>query len=76
MRVEQTYTFRKWLDGLEDRAGRARVLVRIDRLIGGNPGPHRQLAGGVSELKIDVGPGLSRLLRAARFDAAPPAGRR
>ena len=57
MRVEQTDTFRKWLDGLEDRAGRARVLVRIDRLIGGNPGQHRQLAGGVSELKIDVGPG-------------------
>jgi len=57
MRVEQTDTFRKWLDGLEDRAGRARVLVRIDRLIRGNPGQHRQLAGGVSELKIDVGPG-------------------
>lgn len=57
MRVEQTDTFRKWLGGLEDRAGRARVLVRIDRLIGGNPGQHRQLAGGVSELKIDVGPG-------------------
>ena len=56
MRVEQTDTFRKWLGGLEDRAGRARVLVRIDRLIGGNPGQHRQLAGGVSELKIDVGP--------------------
>ena len=57
MRVEQTDTFRQWLDGLKDRAGRARVLVRIDRLIGGNPGQHRQLAGGVSELKIDVGPG-------------------
>ena len=46
MRVEQTDTFRKWLDGLKDRAGRARVLVRIDRLIGSNPGQHRQLAGG------------------------------
>jgi putative addiction module killer protein len=57
MRVEQTHTFRQWLDGLKDRAGRARVLVRIDRLIGGNPGQHRQLASGVSELKIDVGPG-------------------
>ena len=57
MRVEQTDTFRQWLDGLKDRVGRARVLVRIDRLIGGNPGQHRQLAGGVSELKIDVGPG-------------------
>jgi putative addiction module killer protein len=29
----------------------------VDRLIHGNPGKHRNLAGGVSELKIDVGPG-------------------
>ena|SRR6187402_660451 len=57
MRVEQTETFRSWIDGLKDRAGRARILVRIDRLIAGNPGLHRSLADGVSELKIDVGPG-------------------
>ena len=57
MRVEQTEVFRKWIDGLKDRAGRARILVRIDRLIAGNPGAHRNLADGVSELKIDVGPG-------------------
>lgn len=57
MRVEQTDTFRKWIDGLKDRAGRARILVRIDRLIAGNPGLHRDLTDGVSELKIDVGPG-------------------
>ena len=36
---------------------RARILVRVDRLIHGNPGPHRNLTDGVSELKIDVGPG-------------------
>ncbi len=57
MRVEQTDVFRGWLGALKDRAGRARVLVRIDRLVAGNPGLHRKLAGGVSELKIDVGPG-------------------
>ena len=57
MRVEQTDVFRKWIDALKDRAGRARILVRIDRLITGNPGMHRDLADGVSELKIDVGPG-------------------
>jgi putative addiction module killer protein len=57
MRVEQTEVFRKWIDGLKDRSGRARVLVRIDRLIAGNPGQHRVLADGVCELKIDVGPG-------------------
>lgn len=42
---------------LRDPAGRARVLMRVDRLIHGNPGNHRNLTEGVSELKIDVGPG-------------------
>ena len=31
--------------------------MRVDRLIHGNPGTHRKLNGGVSELKIDFGPG-------------------
>ncbi|MGI8977685.1 MAG: type II toxin-antitoxin system RelE/ParE family toxin [Pirellulaceae bacterium] len=57
MRVEQTDDFREWIDALKDRAGRARILVRIDRLIQGNPGQHRNLSDGVSELKIDFGPG-------------------
>ena len=45
------------MDRLRDQAGRARILVRVDRLIHGNPGDHRNLPGGVSELKIDFGPG-------------------
>ena len=57
MRVEKTDEYREWLDELRDRAGRARILVRVDRLIDGNPGQHRDLTDGVSELKIDVGPG-------------------
>ena len=57
MRVEKTDVYRKWIDALKDRAGRARVLVRVDRLIQGNPGQHRNLTDGVSELKVDVGPG-------------------
>jgi putative addiction module killer protein len=57
MRVEQTDEYRSWIEGLRDRAGRARVLVRVDRLIHGNPGLHRNLTDGVSELKVDVGPG-------------------
>ena len=57
MRVEKTDDYREWIDALKDRAGRARVLVRVDRLIQGNPGPHRNLTDGVSELKVDVGPG-------------------
>src|SRR6266568_3231452 len=55
--VEKTDEFRDWIDTLKDRAGRARILVRIDRLIDGNPGQHRDLTDGVSELKIDLGPG-------------------
>jgi len=46
-----------WINELKDRAGRSRVLIRVDRLIHGNPGLHRNLTEGVSELKIDVGPG-------------------
>ncbi len=57
MQVEQTADYREWLDALKDLAGRARVLMRVDRLVNGNPGAHRNLSEGVSELKIDVGPG-------------------
>ena len=57
MRVEKTDEYRDWIDELKDRSGRARILVRVDRLIDGNPGQHRDLTDGVSELKIDFGPG-------------------
>lgn len=57
MRVEKTDEYREWIDDLKDLAGRARKLMRVDRLIHGNPGTHRNLTDGVSELKIDVGPG-------------------
>ena len=57
MRVEKTDEFRAWIDGLRDLAARARILMRIDRLVHGNPGSHRNLTEGVSELKVDVGPG-------------------
>jgi putative addiction module killer protein len=57
MLVEKTEEFRDWLEMLKDRAGRSRILVRVDRLIDGNPGHHRHLTDGVSEMKIDVGPG-------------------
>ena len=57
MHVEKTGGYRAWIDSLKDLAGRARVLMRVDRLIHGNPGAHRKLTEGVAELKIDVGPG-------------------
>ena len=57
MRVEKTDEYRDWIDGLKDLSSRARILMRVDRLIHGNPGVHRNLTHGVSELKVDVGPG-------------------
>ncbi len=57
MRIRTTELYRDWINALKDRAARARIQVRVDRLAHGNPGQHRNLAGGISELKIDVGPG-------------------
>lgn len=56
-RIQTTTQFTKWLDRLKDVSGRARIQIRIQRLALGNPGKHRNLKHGVSELKIDVGPG-------------------
>ena len=57
MRVRMTEVYRDWINSLKDRAGRARIQVRVDRLAHGNPGQHRNLTDGVSELKVDFGPG-------------------
>ncbi len=57
LRVEKTDEFRAWIDDLNDAVSRARILMRIERLVHGNPGAHRNLTNGVSELKVDVGPG-------------------
>ena len=57
VRIQATQEFTAWLDGLKDQAGRARVQARIERLAAGNPGKHRNLRRGLSELKVDVGPG-------------------
>jgi putative addiction module killer protein len=55
--IRKTDTFAKWLDGLHDIRARARILVRIERLAAGNPGDVRTVGEGVSELRIDYGPG-------------------
>ena len=57
MRIARTPEFIAWIDGLRDVPGRARIQARIERLAQGNPGDHRNLQGGVSELRIDIGPG-------------------
>ena len=57
MRVQMTEVYRDWINALKDRIGRARIQMRVDRLAHGNPGQHRNLVEGVSELKVDFGPG-------------------
>ena len=55
--IRKTDTFAKRLDGLSDINARARVLARIDRLAEGNPGEVKPVGEGVSEMRIDYGPG-------------------
>ncbi len=57
MLVEDAAVYHEWINSLKDLAGRARIQVRVDRLVHGNPDKHRVLTEGVSELKIDFGPG-------------------
>ena len=55
--IRKTDVFVEWLDSLRDIRARARVLVRIERLTTGNPGDVKPVSEGVSELRIDYGPG-------------------
>ena len=55
--IRQTEVFSRWLDELADVRARARVQVRIERLAGGNPGDVKPVGEGVSEMRIDYGPG-------------------
>jgi putative addiction module killer protein len=57
LEIRQTARYREWFEALRDRQAKARIVARVRRLQEGNPGQHRQLAGGVLELKIDFGPG-------------------
>lgn len=55
--IRKTEKYALWLDGLSDRRARARIQVRVERLAGGNPGDVKSVGEGVSELRIDYGPG-------------------
>jgi putative addiction module killer protein len=55
--VRKTEEFARWLDGLRDIRARARVLVRIERIVAGNFGDSKPVGQGISELRIDYGPG-------------------
>jgi putative addiction module killer protein len=55
--IRKTDNFSQWIDGLQDIRARARILVRIERLKAGNPGDVKPIGEGISELRIDYGPG-------------------
>ena len=50
-------TFDTWLSSLRDRRAVARIAARLDRLAAGNPGDVEPVGDGVSELRINYGPG-------------------
>ncbi len=57
MEIRQTGAFSDWLEKLRDLQVVARIDLRIRRMSLGNPGDVRPVGGGVSELRVDVGPG-------------------
>ena len=56
-RVVEGPVFSNWLVALRDRSARQRIVSRIDRFRDGNPGDVRPVGQGVSEMRIDYGPG-------------------
>mgnify|MGYP003394319328 CR=1 FL=1 len=55
--VRRTAYFTSWLDDLRDRRARARIVTRLERAESGNFGDSKLIADGVSEMRIDYGPG-------------------
>lgn len=57
MRVEQSSTFSAWYENLRDQRAQGIIAGRIVRLREGNFGQAKLLGGGLSEIKINYGPG-------------------
>lgn len=55
--IRQTEVYERWFSRLRDRRARVRIDIRIRRLSLGNPGDVRSVGEGVSEMRIDYGPG-------------------
>lgn len=55
--IRETKLYAKWFDSLRDRNTQARIAIRIQRLALGNPGDVKSVGGGISELRINYGPG-------------------
>lgn len=55
--IRETEEFSSWIKALRDQQGKAKILVRIERLRDGNPGDVAPVGEGISELRIYHGPG-------------------
>ena len=55
--IRKTEKYVQWLDGLRDINARARIQIRVERLAAGNAGDVKSVGEGVSELRINYGPG-------------------
>jgi putative addiction module killer protein len=55
--IRETSAFSEWLQALKDSGAKAGIAARTQRLAFGNPGDVRLVGEGVSELRIDYGPG-------------------
>lgn len=55
--IQTTDVFETWMDQLKDRQALLRIQTRIDRAEQGNFGDVKPVAEGVSEMRIDFGPG-------------------
>ncbi|MBF0434203.1 MAG: type II toxin-antitoxin system RelE/ParE family toxin [Magnetococcales bacterium] len=55
--IVQSETFKRWLSDMKDRRAAMRIHARIDRASFGNFGDVKVLRDGISEMRIDYGPG-------------------
>jgi putative addiction module killer protein len=55
--IRETSTFKKWFATLKDQNAKARIDVRIRRISLGNFGDVEPVGNGVSEIRVDYGPG-------------------
>ena len=57
MELRETEVYLDWLESLRDLRAKTRIASRVQRLLSGNPGDVRPVGGGVSELRVNYGPG-------------------
>ena len=55
--IRETPVFKAWMRALRDRVAAARIAKRIERLAAGNPGDVKPVGAGISEMRVDHGPG-------------------